>query len=54
MIRDAWKELWRIIKIMNYIRMSEKDLDIITSLYVKYYNENEDGIWIGFYKNMKN
>lgn len=45
MIRDAWKELWRIIKIMNYIRMSEKDLDIITSLYVKYYNENEDGIW---------
>ena len=45
MIRDAWKELWRIIKIMNYIRMSEKDLDIITSLYVRYYNENEDGIW---------
>ena len=25
--------------------MSEKDLDIITSLYVRYYNENEDGIW---------
>lgn len=24
--------------------MNEKDLDIITSLYVKYYNENEDGI----------
>lgn len=30
---------------MNYFRMSEKDLDIITSLYVRYYNENEDGIW---------
>lgn len=30
---------------MNYFRMSEKDLDIITSLYVKYYNENEDGSW---------
>ena len=30
---------------MNYIRMSEKNLDIITSLYVKYFNENEDGIW---------
>lgn len=30
---------------MNYIRMSEKDLDIITSLYVRYYNENEDGTW---------
>lgn len=45
MIRDAWKELWRIIKIMAYIRMSEKDLDIITSLYVRYYNENEDGTW---------
>ena len=29
---------------MAYIRMSEKDLDIITSLYVRYYNENEDGI----------
>lgn len=29
---------------MNYIVMNEKDLDIITSLYVKYYNENEDGI----------
>ena len=25
--------------------MSEKDLDLITSLYVKYYNENEDGSW---------
>ncbi len=25
--------------------MSEKDLDIITSLYVKYYNQNEDGSW---------
>lgn len=25
--------------------MSEKDLDIITSLYVRYYNENEDGTW---------
>lgn len=25
--------------------MSEKDLDIITSLYVKYFNENEDGTW---------
>ena len=25
--------------------MSEKDLDFITSLYVKYYNENEDGSW---------
>ena len=25
--------------------MNEKDLDTITSLYVKYYNENEDGIW---------
>ena len=30
---------------MNYFRMSEKDLDSITSLYVRYYNENEDGIW---------
>lgn len=30
---------------MDYIRMSEKDLDIITSLYVRYYNENEDGTW---------
>ena len=30
---------------MNYFRMSEKDLDLITSLYVKYYNENEDGSW---------
>lgn len=30
---------------MNYFIMSEKDLDIITSLYVRYYNENEDGIW---------
>ena len=30
---------------MNYFRMSEKDLDIITSLYVRYYNENEYGIW---------
>lgn len=30
---------------MNYIRMSEKDLNIITSLYVRYYNENEDGTW---------
>ena len=30
---------------MNYFRMSEKDLDIITSPYVRYYNENEDGIW---------
>lgn len=30
---------------MNYFRMSEKDLDIITSLYVKYYNQNEDGSW---------
>ncbi|MEQ0488633.1 GNAT family N-acetyltransferase [Anaerococcus murdochii] len=30
---------------MNYFRISEKDLDIITSLYVRYYNENEDGIW---------
>ena len=30
---------------MNYFRMSEKDLDIITSLYVRYYNEYEDGIW---------
>lgn len=29
---------------MNYSVMNEKDLDIITSLYVKYYNENEDGI----------
>ncbi len=29
---------------MNYNVMNEKDLDIITSLYVKYYNENEDGI----------
>lgn len=25
--------------------MSEKDLDLITSLYVKYYNENEDSSW---------
>ena len=25
--------------------MSEKDLELITSLYVKYYNENEDGSW---------
>lgn len=25
--------------------MSEKDLDLITSLYVKYYNQNEDGSW---------
>ena len=25
--------------------MSEKYLDIITNLYVRYYNENEDGIW---------
>lgn len=25
--------------------MSEKDLDLITSLYVKYYNENEDDSW---------
>lgn len=25
--------------------MTEKDLDIITSLYVKYYNENEGGSW---------
>lgn len=25
--------------------MSEKDLDIITGLYVRYYNENEDGMW---------
>ena len=30
---------------MNYIRMSEKDLDIIASLYLKYYNENEEGSW---------
>lgn len=30
---------------MNYISMTEKDLDIITSLYVKYYNENEGGSW---------
>lgn len=30
---------------MNYFRMSEKDLELITSLYVKYYNENEDGSW---------
>lgn len=30
---------------MNYFRMSEKDLDLITSLYVKYYNENEDSSW---------
>lgn len=30
---------------MNYIIMTEKDLDIITSLYVKYYNENEGGSW---------
>ncbi|WP_311531652.1 GNAT family N-acetyltransferase [uncultured Anaerococcus sp.] len=30
---------------MNYISMTEKDLDIITSLYVKYYNENEGGAW---------
>lgn len=30
---------------MNYFRMSEKDLDLITSLYVKYYNENEDDSW---------
>ena len=30
---------------MNYFRMSEKDLDLITSLYVKYYNQNEDGSW---------
>lgn len=30
---------------MNYIRMTEKDLDIITSLYVKYYNVNEGGSW---------
>lgn len=25
--------------------MKEKDLDIITSLYVRYYNENEEGTW---------
>ncbi len=25
--------------------MKEKDLDIITSLYFKYFNENEDGTW---------
>lgn len=30
---------------MNYISMTKKDLDIITSLYVKYYNENEGGSW---------
>lgn len=30
---------------MNYIAMDEKDLDIITSLYVRYYNENEGGSW---------
>ena len=30
---------------MHYIRMSEKDLDVIASHYLKYYNENEDGIW---------
>ena len=30
---------------MNYISMTEKDLDIMTSLYVRYYNENEGGSW---------
>lgn len=25
--------------------MNEKDLDIITSLYIRYYNENEEGSW---------
>lgn len=30
---------------MNYIVMDERDLDIITSLYVRYYNENEEGTW---------
>lgn len=45
MIRGVWKEPLRIIKIMHYIRMSEKDLDVIASLYLKYYNENEDGSW---------
>lgn len=30
---------------MNYTALTEKDLDIITSLYVRYYNENEGRSW---------
>lgn len=30
---------------MNYILLNKKDLDVITSLYVTFYNDYEEGTW---------